>query len=367
MKIITLPLTDSFFITLFNGGKNSIYSLPKSLNGTVVRDYNAVETDFQRQSFPDHKMFGTLAKMKEQDAKNIMESAGLVAPYIDYCCRALPCNNALDSLMSFIGSNNWEYFIEDTWLIIPNPSKKLKGKIIPMEFNVGRMDFGYGEDSKMDLDVFMSPITRLSKSVTFSVRIPTFLYNKCLTDADIENRPKHDYIECSTISGLHTEMGELVSLAHNIWEIEKNASQAKKVICINFASSERTTRDDLNFGYTGQKISTTFNFFVAFQMQSNLLSSKKKLFTYKKYQTGVGSTEKGIKGIIDSELQGGRNWIGNTPSVIIDWTQKREDFLTLLEENFRKLSENLNEFLKDLDADKIEMLIQNKELLKLTK
>ena len=208
----------------------------------------------------------------------------------------------------------------------------------------------------------MSPITRLSKSVTFSMRIPKFLYDQCMTDADIEARPKVDYIQTSTIEGLHNSIGDYVSQAHKIWDIEKNAKNAKKVICINFSSSENTTMDDWNHAYTGQKISTHFNFFVAYQANNGRGLTH---FSYKKHQTGHGSTEKGVSGIIDTELQGERHWIRQEPSVVIDWTQEAEDFFNSLEGQFRGFSDNLNKYLKDLNQDKVKELIENKGQLKL--
>jgi hypothetical protein len=44
---------------------------------------------------------------------------------------------------------------------------------------------------------------------------------------------------------------------------------------------------------------------------------------------------------------------------IIKWTQEREDFLTTIEINFKKLSDNLNDYLSDLDDNKLDLLIAN--------
>lgn len=365
MEILKTPLTDSYFITLFEGGKYSTYGISKE--GTVIENKVSIETNFynRRENFSGYKMYGKLSKMTEDDAVTILESAGLESPYINYVDRTQTFDSALESLMSFVVSEDWDKDIDKTWLIIPKPSKQLKGKKMLMEFEVGAEDFSCGS-RKMELEVFMTPITKLSKSVSFSMKIPKFLYDKCMTDSDIGARPIKNYIECDTISSLHTQISNYVGQAHKIWGLDKDSEDSKKIICINFNSAEKSTRDDLNHGYTGQQISTTFNFYVAYQTSGkNELSGRKKMFTFKKLQHGMGSMEKGIKGIIDSELQGGKNFIMDRPIVIIDWTQEREDFLTRLEEQFRTLSANLNSFLKDLDNDKIELLIQNNEFLKL--
>ncbi len=47
-------------------------------------------------------------------------------------------------------------------------------------------------------------------------------------------------------------------------------------------------------------------------------------------------------------------------SVII---KSSDDFLSDLESNFRKLSENLNTFLGNLNSEKLDTLIENKTLL----
>lgn len=363
MKIATLPLTNSYFITVFQGNPTATYGISND-SGYVILNKKYIETQI-RQQFKAHKMVGKFVNITNEEAVTIMASAGLKAPYIDYQNRERTTISALNSISTFLISNEWD-LNENTWLIIPKQSKQLKGMKIMMEFNVGALDFSRREPLKMDLEVFMTPITKTSKSVKFSMMIPKFLYDQCMTDAEIEKRPKHDYIEADTIATLHAQMSGLIDQAHSIYTIEEEAKSAKKVICINFSSAERTTRDDLNHGYTGQQISTKFNFFVAYQTKEHsFMQSRHRLFTFKKYQTGSGTTEKGIKGIIDFEKQGGRNWIGDSPNVIIDWTQEREDFLTTLENNFRVLSENLNKFLADLDEIKLEALIQNKELLKL--
>lgn len=364
MNILQLPLTPTYFITVFNAySKYSRFSI--SRDGTVIEGGDSIETNFanKRLRFHQHKVFGKISDMTEDDAKAIFIAAGQEEPYINYTDRLSATNSARDSFMSFLKSEGWEMEAEMTWLIIPKKSKELKGKKIPMEFNVGALDFSNRANQMMELDVFMSPITKTSKSVTFSVRIPEFIFNQCMTDPDIKNRPEKNYIESDTISTLHTEIWRYVSQANSIWKMDESAKKAKKIICINFSSSENTTRDDWNHGYTGQKISTTFNFYVAYE---TLNTSQYGMFTFKKYQTGMGSTEKGISGIIDSELQGAKNWIRTTkPTVKIGWTQEREDFLTHLEEQFRTLSSNLNNFLKDLNEDKIELLIQNSSTIKL--
>ena len=362
MKILTIPLTDTYFVTLFNAySPHATYGISKS--GYVVSNKDAIEFSNERVFYNNHTV-KRLTTMTEEEAKKIFLEAGIDGidiPYINYSNREIAATSAMQSFDSFF----YEYWDKDlnlTWMITPKPNKKLNGKKIAIEFNVGALDFRHSYVSQ-DLDVFMTPITRTSKSVSFSVRIPDFLYSKCMTDPIIENRPKRNYLESSTLADLHTQMASNVSQAFNLEDNEINAKKAKKVICINFHSKEDITRDGYNHGYTGQRISTTFNFFVAYKTTGSF--GKTQFFTYKKYQTGQGSTERGIKGIIDTELNSGRNYLGNVPSVVISWTQQREDFLIQLEEKFRSLSVNLNSFLSELDEDKLQSLIENAHLLQI--
>lgn len=361
MKILKVPLTDSYFITLFDGGTRN-FSISKS--GKILDGKDSLSVEFlnRREDYLNYKMIGKVSELTEDKSVKIFYNAELDAPYINYIDRTQTCESALESFKSFIVSEKWDIAEDRTCIIIPKPSKQLNGKKIMMEFSVGALDFGYGE-SKMDLEIFMTAITRISKSVKFSMKVPKFIHDKCMTDPDIKQRPEQDYIESDTIAHLHTMVGQRVNQAHNIWMMDNEAKDAKKVICINFASSETATRDDYNHAYTGQNISTKFNFFVAYETKGG--RSSWRFFSFKKLQHGTGTTERGIAGVIDSELQGKRQWISKSPSVVIEWTQEREDFLTKLEEQFRNLSTNLNAFLKDLNEEKLELLLQNSTLLKL--
>jgi len=367
MDILTIPLTDTTFITLFNAYNiHQNFSISKS-SGYVLFNVNSIETDFSNKGifFKNHTVIRVNSITEEKAIKIFIEAGidGITTPYINYSNRDVEGISALESFNSFL-HENWNKDLNLTWVIIPKPNKKLSGTKIPMEFFVGKPDFTpSGGLALQDLDVYMTPITRTSKSIIFSVRIPSFIYNKCMTNPIIEERPKRNYIESSTLADLHTQMERLVGEAYHLEENERNAKNSQKVLCIYFNSKEETTRDRYNHAYTGQRISTNFSFFVAYNIKNGSGGSGRNYFTYKKYQTGQGSTERGISGIIDTESKGQRNYLGDAPSVVIKWTQQREDFLIQLEERFRRLSVNLNSFLSELDEDKMQSLIENSNLL----
>jgi len=348
MRIEKYPLTDSYYIIVFEGRKNTTYSRGTS-DMWIVEDKTAVCNDFANARF-DLKGFQLLGKiLSKENSKfdKIIEESGYATE-----------EDSKTAIINFLTTQGFKV-TENTWMLCPKFAKKLTGKKIPIEFNLGNPNFDYGDNEYKDLDVYMTPITNTSKSVKFSVMIPSHIYNQCMTDPDEELRPKYRYIESETLSYLHASISSLVSQAFSLRQREKDAEKAKKVICINFSSNETTERDSYNFGYIGQKINTSFNFYVCYY-------TGKEFYTFHKVDSGVGLQTTGIKGILDNTVSGHKSWIKQSPKVMIDWTQEREDFLSLLEGKFRNMSTNLNKFLKDLDVNRLDLLVANNELLKLT-
>jgi hypothetical protein len=188
-----------------------------------------------------------------------------------------------------------------------------------------------------------------------------------MEDNDVENRPQTKYIELNTLSHLHSEMQGYSSQALSIAELVRDSQKSRKMIGIVFSSSENSVRDSYNFSYLGQKINTTFNWFLIYEFNnsSNSLGASKKYYTWKKVVNKNSSIIRynGADGIIDLESKGEKSYLTRKPEgVLIEWTQEREDFLTLLEQKFRNLSSNLNEFLSDLNEDKLDLLIGSSSL-----
>lgn len=345
MRIEKYPLTDNYYIIVFDGGTTNKYSLS---NNNVVVNYNWVDNDFsnRRLKLDGYQMFGRIMDKNLSFFEKIIEDSGYV-----------PEGDAKESVISFINKQGFEV-TEDTWMICPKFPKKLIGKKIPIVFDLGNPNFDYGDSEFKELDVFMTPITKETKTVNFSMVIPKHLYDKCSTDPQEDLRPKHRHITSESLSYLHAHIKSLVNQAFHLRQREKDADKAKKVICINFSSGETKERDSFNFGYCGQKLNTSFNFYVCY-------FTGKEYYTYHKVDSGTGIGTTGVKGVIDNTDSGHKSWIKQSPKVIIDWTQEREDFLYKLEDNFRQLSVNLNSFLKDLNSDSLDKLVANNELLKL--
>ena len=343
-KIVNLPLSDICRVVVFRDPFENDFTLTKE--GTVIfHNGKYVDNDFAnaRMRFKAHKLY-RYEKVTDDIAKTLYANAKMVT------------DTPLADLIKFVSNNSDIIFDNRTWFILPHTTKKkLAGKPTKIIFDIGRRDFAYGQREFEELDVYITPITKESKSVKFSMYIPEFIYDKCITCNDIDERPKVDYIEMETLSGLHKMIDHWVGLAQTVHRLEKEANEAKKVLCVSFHSNEIPSRDGLNHAYLGQEIKTDFSFCVAYQMTNG------RLYSYKKYQTGMGTTEKGIKGIIDNEIKGYKNFISDNyrPTAIIEWTQERENYLSILENQFRLLSVNLNSFLKDLNEEKLMQLINN--------
>lgn len=355
MKIIEYPFTPIFYIILFEARNNIKYSINR--DGTyVLENVNSICMDFSNNrnlKLKAKEIIGSrFSNITEQQAIDIMDRASIKPPYLNYSS-VMPYFDleltAFESLKSYLTAQAWDIPLDRTCIIVPKKSKTLTGKKFEMEFYVDN------ENAPREiLDVYMSAITKTSKSVSFSVKIPEQLYNICMTHPEVEERPLKNYIEGNTISYLHDEMSQWVSKKSFIDTVKKDAETAKKVIIINFSSSEKATRNDYNHAYTGQVINTRFNFYVAYQ------TKKGDLFNYKKLQSGLGSTEKGISGIIDTEKFNDKQYIRfEKCNLIVDWSAEKEEYLLSLEGQFRKLNENLNFFLKDLTEEKLNELITN--------
>lgn len=347
MRIEKYPLTDNYYIIVFEGRTHTKYTRGTS-DSYIVENGDTVSNSFANAhlDLKGLQVFGKILSQDNSKFNKIIEESGYITE-----------KEPKQAIIDFLTAQGFEV-TENTHLMCPKFTKKLTGKKVPIEFNLGNPNFDYGKSEIKELDVYMTPITNQTKTVKFSVMVPTHIYNACALDPNEELRPKFRYLESESLSWLHSAITSMATQAFHLRQREKDAERAKKVICINFNSSESRERDSYNFGYIGQKINTTFSFYVCY-------FTGKEFYTFHKVDSGQGLRTTGGAGVLDNTLSGHKSWIKQSPKVMIDWTKEREDFLIFLQDNFRKLSENLNKFLKDLDSDKLDLLVANKELLKL--
>lgn len=358
MTIKEYPLSDTFKIIVFNSSVGTTYKV--SGNNVVYNNrYIAAEFSNAHYRLTNNQVLGKIGDMKESKFLDLFERARVDNPYKNYLKEGEDFTTAKDSLISYLELQGWKEKIEKTWIICLKKSKTLRGKKIPMEFELESEGYKRLEDRKVEvLDVYMSYLNEKSKSCKFSVKIPDRLYDLAITNADEEKRPQKNYFESESLSSLHQQMSNLVYDCFNIIELERAAKKAEKLIIVNFSARERSTRDDYNHGYTGQLLTSSFQFFIAYRIPVTF-SQSRSLFTFKQMYSGMDTGGKGKKGIVDYEKQGNKRFITSTPTnVILKWTQEKEDFLIKLESQFRKLNNDLNRFLSDMDEDKLKLLME---------
>jgi len=320
-----------------------------------------VVNEFQRRNFPNHRFLGNTDKKNFE--KNITAFFNKIG--IDIGC----FGTGTDTLLWHLRISGYPIPDENSskriFVIIPVPDKgkeKRKGHVFKNRFNLIDQDFTSRVD--VELDVHMTDITVDVKDVRFWMDIPEYIYNKCMEDPDVEKRPASNFIDESSLAALHGILSDLSMQADAIETRFRESEKNKKMLVINYSSAESAKRDDLNHAYLGQKLNIGFNWSVVYEYERSGLFKGKAYFTWKKSVFTGQHLNRGDRnlrtGINDMEAVGLKSHLMNPPSgVIIEWTQEREDFLTALENKFRNLSKDLDEFIGDLDGNKLDLLIAN--------
>ena len=365
INIQEIPLKDGTVITVFQSSPKSELSI--SRDGTVLTQGKYVQTDFSnsRKSFKNHQLLGNFHQ--EKFSGNLEKFFSKIKYPLDLG------SGAVSTLLDYLKSQGYpddNYPNLTTWVIVPKPDKTPTGVAFKNIFkHLVDESFLHGSSKDYELDVYMTKITPETTEVKFRVDIPIHIYNKCMEDTNISYRPEVKYIESNSLSYLHERMREYSSQALSISDLVRFSEKSRKMIGIVFKSGENSVRDSFNFSYLGQKLTTSFNWFIVYEFDdSNSILGGKKYYTWKKMVnknqnlSGIKEFE-GLDGIVDLQKEGRKSYLTGKPEgILIEWTQEREDFLTSLESKFRKLSENLNEFLSDLDDKKLDLLIVNSSL-----
>ncbi len=168
---------------------------------------------------------------------------------------------------------------------------------------------------------------------------------------EIEKRPTSKVFESNVFSHVISHIYDLSCTALNLSHTDKEEKKAKKVILISFSSGQSAQRDNYQFGYIGNKTTISYQYFIGYKFREGLMNTE-HVCVNKRYESGKGFTE------IPTTQR--RIYISNTNGFkTIEWTKEREEFLEKIEVNFKQLSDNLNIYLKDLDSDKLDNLIEN--------
>lgn len=314
-----------------------------------------VDTDFSNKRVDAYnlKMLGKLSELTDDNALVVFkESRYAKSNYPNFeDIDGINLNSPLESLKSYLKSEGWDIEDNKTWIIIPKPTKKLGGTKLEIEFEICNEEFTRPM-IKTILPVHFTQIKIDTKEIKYSVEIPDYLYDYLMLHPQIEKRPKSKVFESNVFSQVIGYIGQLSTDAVNLSSTDREEKKAKKVILIQFNSSQTAQRDDYQFGYTGNRTGITYQYFVGYKFREGLMNQE-YLCVNKRYESG--------KGLVEIPTTERRIYIGNGEKNFkaIEWTQEREDFLNVIEVNFKKLSDNLNSYLRDLDGDKLDLLISN--------
>lgn len=352
MEIRELFIFNHYKIFVFEG-RDSYYSSSK--DGTVCHSMGQtgtkfVETGFQHKDTKNYKVLGKLSELTDKKCETIFKEARVnLDKYPNYNDPDDPgLDSALESIKSYLTAEGWDKKSEKTWILIPRPTKKMVGQKIPIDFKLCKKTFKLADRHEIHtLDVYMTRIKQDIKEIKYAVEIPDYIYDFLMQHPEQEKRPVSKIIESTNFATLHKDMEQRSHDAVLLNEFDDKMKSARKVLVIDFGSSQREVRDMYNFGYAGKKTNINFQFFVGYKIIEGL--SSRTLFVDKKYVQG--------KGFIELPINQRMTPVTGQSGKIIDWTQEREDFLIHIEENFKKLSDNLNMYLSDIDEDKMNLLI----------
>jgi len=346
-KIIVFQGTDKYY-TVKNGyvcygnweGKGSPY----------------IENDFSnsRINVSNCKMLGKLSELKDDSVKVVFKEARYQKTnYPNFQdIEGAGLDSPLESIKSYLRSENWDTPDDKTWIIIPKPTKKLAGTKLDIEFDICDESFN-PQTIKIILPVHFTQIKIDTKEIKYSVEVPDYLYDFLMLHPEIVKRPKSKVFESNIFSLVISHIGQLSTDAINLTRTDKEEKKAKKVIMVSFGSSQRAEKDGYQFGYIGNRTTIGYQYYVGYTFKEGLMN-REYICVDKRWESGKGFT------LIPSTQRRVYIGEGNQGSFKkIEWTQEREDFLNMIEVNFKKLSDNLNQYLSDLDGDKLDLLITN--------
>ena len=361
MDIRKLYLFEHYPISVFDaiGGDNLYYTIK---GGTVCYGHgksniDSVETEFANTKgmsyLPHHKMFSRVSELTEEKAHYLFELARYDSKdgYPSYLANSEEkISSALSSIQNYLYlSEGWKAPENKTWIIIPKPDKKMSGQKIDIEFNICTQDFKQME-VKTILPVYMTRITAKTTSVEFSVEIPDFLYNFLINHPEEGKRPTSRILTYSDFSALHGRMDNLCSDAINLTRLDTRLKNAQRVIVVAYYSSQGDVRDAYQFGYAGKKTNISYQFFCGYKIATGLFDNGAyDIFVDKRYEQG--------KGFVTTN--GRLALVGGQKGKLIPWTQEREDYLSGIESHFKRLIDQLNFYLADLDELKLDALVAN--------
>jgi hypothetical protein len=212
-------------------------------------------------------------------------------------------------------------------------------------------------------------IVRVENKVQFQYDLPDYI----LESAKQQLPDKYKNLKRAVRS---ESLASLVYIVNEIsFELEaKNTFEDKigeKVIFIKYRGSAKVHRDGYCGAGMGKLVSISFNYFIGYRF----LGQKQKFFsnemeTVEIYRSEFQATEYNNLNYKKGEIVPLHHTTQDLNALkreylIVEWTQDRENFLKALEKAFETQTTRLDEFLKDLDRDKLDHLISEFPVQKL--
>ena len=260
---------------------------------------------------------------------------------------------------------------------------------IKVPFHVPTQDLKESESKILNVEMKISDDLTVNTDIEYSVVIPDFIFDEL---ANTESQFKTEYdVNTRRVSGLFsertitrkfqkTQTSRLISnLQQYFYELTRfindkhgvETATMKKKIFISFNHSDSHTRNNLNSAYTGRRISQAFQFFTGYEVMTKkfggLDGKATKQYISKIYYAPAGATTHKL----DTNFQEKEDLFQTLCELhesvehfeerysVIDWTEEREAFCKKIQDMFVKVNTELEDFLKNIDNDKIDALMSS--------
>lgn len=260
---------------------------------------------------------------------------------------------------------------------------------IKVPFTLPTSDFKGYERKELNVDMNIPDSLSVSGNIEYSMVIPDYMFNE-LADTEPQFKTVHDQNN-RKISGLFSDrtitykfkktqtsflIGSLQDYISSLTQFINDrhsieTSTMKKKLFISFKHSDNHTTNGLNGAYTGKQISQSFRYFTGYEVMTSKFSGiekkVKKQYISKIFYSGPGSTLRKLDTNFQEKEDLFLKLLNTNQTIdtfeneysIIDWSEEREKFCEKIQETFKNVNEELDNFLSNIDDNKMDALISN--------
>ena len=229
---------------------------------------------------------------------------------------------------------------------------------------------------EQDITIDGSEYDAKNQEIWYTLRIPDHVYNELLDTAPEYTVEKgfRKSIKLSSIKMILEIYRNYCFEILNRYEMQ-NQTREKKLF-VKFAHGNFKRRCDWTHGYMGESTTSDFQFFVGFKiMEPRHLSGEDAskhvvaYYTLIQHKPLMATSSHDRRDENDLKIGTKLHPLHMNTSqhraafekthAIIDWTQEREYFLTNVQNKFKDLNKYLNDFLGNLDNDKLQKLMEH--------